>query len=121
MLYDAPAEPSESAQPMSSDLVTGDLTDAGQTALDRGYLYRQGAITKKMVRLAARLLSSLGKPTTDEARARFAQVAYRNVNEARRESYVLAVRNMAHTVPGVEPAPLRPLQPQGDRDDPGRH
>ncbi|RUP38836.1 MAG: phage portal protein [Gordonia sp. (in: high G+C Gram-positive bacteria)] len=29
MLYDAPAEPSESAQPMSSDLVTGDLTDAG--------------------------------------------------------------------------------------------
>ena len=76
------------------------------------YLYRQGAITKKMVRLAARLLSSLGKPTTDEARARFAQVAYRNVNEARRESYVLAVRNMAHTVPGVEPAPLRPYSPK---------
>lgn len=76
------------------------------------YLYRQGAITKKMVRLAARLLRTLGKPTTDDQRARFAQAAYRHVNEARLESYALAVRNMAHTAPGIAPAPLRPYSPQ---------
>ena len=76
------------------------------------YLYRQGAITKTMVRLAARLVRQLGRPTTDDQRARFARAAYRDVNKARRQSYVLAVQSMAHTAPGVEPAPLRPYSPQ---------
>lgn len=76
------------------------------------YLYRQGAITKTMVRLAAQLLRLLGKPTTDEDRALFARQAYRYVDKARRQSYVLAVQNMAHTAPGVPPAPLRPYSPK---------
>ena len=76
------------------------------------YLHRQGAITKTMVRLAAKLVRQLGRPTTDDQRARFARAAYPAMEKARRQSYVLAVQSMAHTAPGVEPAPLRPYSPQ---------
>ncbi|HNP57926.1 MAG TPA: hypothetical protein PK331_11260 [Gordonia sp. (in: high G+C Gram-positive bacteria)] len=76
------------------------------------YLYRQGAITKTMVALAAKLVRQLGRPTTDDQRARFARAAYPAIEKARRQSYVLAVQSVAHTAPGVEPAPLRPYSPQ---------
>ncbi|MFT4202185.1 hypothetical protein [Gordonia sp. (in: high G+C Gram-positive bacteria)] len=69
-------------------------------------------ITRTMVRLATSLLQQFGVPATQEERARLARIAYPKVEHARRQSYVLAVRNMAHTAPGIEPAPLRPYTPQ---------
>ena len=75
------------------------------------YLYAQGLIARTMVRLATSLLQQFGVPTTQQQRARLAHIAYPKVELARRQSYVLAVRNMAHSAPGVEPAALRPYTP----------
>lgn len=76
------------------------------------YLYAQGLIARTMVRLATSLLQQFGVPTTREQRARLARIAYPKVEFARRQSYVLAARNMAHSAPGIAPAPLRPYTPQ---------